>query len=156
MKIYLFDPEIHWSSFLNIDYYYIIISIYYIIWFLGQLTEVLFFIQSSPIFPGNPGLGMQLSLHDFDCQLSPPLDTFTTSQWDDLLAVSVLPGPMDAVCTKIAAFSDQWSTWITSARPERLPLPQFTSDQGHFVFLVLYKYYVFFIKNDLISINGLF
>ena len=74
---------------------------------------------------------MQLSLLDFDCNLVAPIGTFTTSQWDDLLAVSVLPGPMDGICTKIAAHADQWSIWMKSSRPELLSLPQFTDDQGY-------------------------
>ena len=75
---------------------------------------------------------MQLSLADFDCELTIPT-IFTPKQWDDILAISVLPGTLDSICVKIAMFGDQWSTWMTSQHPECIAVPQMDKDDGHLI-----------------------
>ena len=50
---------------------------------------------------GNPGLGMQLSLADFDSDDFIP-GWLPPDKWEDLLAVSVLPGPLDSLCVQVS------------------------------------------------------
>ena len=77
---------------------------------------------------GNPGLGMQLSLSDFG-SAGKPLD-IPSKKWEDILAISVLPGPLDSLCVHMAQCPDQWLVWYKSVRPERLALPTIAdSDQ---------------------------
>lgn len=71
---------------------------------------------------GNPGLGMQLTLDDFDCK-DPPPTWLPQEKWEDILALSVLPGPLDSLCVHIAQNSESWKSWYKSEYPEREPLP---------------------------------
>jgi dynein heavy chain len=71
---------------------------------------------------GNPGLGMQLTLNDFDCK-DPPPAWLPQEKWEDILALSVLPGPLDSLCVHIAQNSESWKSWYKSEYPEREPLP---------------------------------
>lgn len=71
---------------------------------------------------GNPGLGMQLTLNDFDCK-DPPPKWLPQEKWEDILALSVLPGPLDSLCVHMAQNSDTWNSWYKSDYPEREPLP---------------------------------
>ena len=69
---------------------------------------------------------MSLSLADFDCaaaRLPLPAD-----KWDDVLAVSVLPGPLDSLCVRMARQPDAWMAWYESVRPETEPLPAHDGD----------------------------
>ncbi|KAK3108743.1 hypothetical protein FSP39_014630 [Pinctada imbricata] len=54
--------------------------------------------EMSLLLQGNPGLGMQLTLSDFDCK-DPPPTWLPQEKWEDILALSVLPGPLDSLCT---------------------------------------------------------
>lgn len=65
---------------------------------------------------------MQLTLNDFDCK-DPPPKWLPQEKWEDILALSVLPGPLDSLCVHMAQNSDTWKSWYTSDYPEREPLP---------------------------------
>ena len=65
---------------------------------------------------------MQLSLSDFDCDAMPP-SWLPADKWEDMLAVSVLPGPLDSLCVQIASNAEEWKTWYRSLKPETVPLP---------------------------------
>lgn len=67
-------------------------------------------------------MGMQLTLNDFDCK-DPPPKWLPQEKWEDILALSVLPGPLDSLCVHMAQNSDTWKSWYTSDYPEREPLP---------------------------------
>ena len=84
---------------------------------------VFFFPPHSSLFPGNPGLGMQLSLQDFDCRDAETPTWLPTEKWEDILALSVLPGPLDSLCVDFAANSEAWMEWYRSPYPEKLALP---------------------------------
>ncbi|XP_072048734.1 uncharacterized protein [Amphiura filiformis] len=80
--------------------------------------------------PGNPGLGnMELSLADFDCDAPAP-SFIADDKWDDILAMSVLPGPLDGLCVQIAEIPDAWESWYKADAPENegLPLKPGTAD----------------------------
>ena len=72
---------------------------------------------------------MQLSLSDFDCP-EPPPSWLPGDKWEDMLAVSVLPGPLDSLCVHMATHSDEWKTWYKSLQPEKLPLPVREQEAG--------------------------
>ena len=74
------------------------------------------------MFSGNPGLGMQLSLADFDYKGEPP-SWLQKDKWEDILAISVLPGPLDSLCIHLAKESDAWKSWYLSDKPEMEPVP---------------------------------
>ncbi|XP_052258855.1 uncharacterized protein LOC127863384 isoform X2 [Dreissena polymorpha] len=78
--------------------------------------------EMSLLLQGNPGLGMQLTLADFDCKDEPP-DWMPQEKWEDILALSVLPGPLDSLCVNFAMNSDAWKAWYKADYPEREPLP---------------------------------
>ncbi|KAK7479595.1 hypothetical protein BaRGS_00029144 [Batillaria attramentaria] len=78
--------------------------------------------EMSLFLQGNPGLGMQLTLSDFDSKDSPPT-WLPREKWDDIMALSVLPGPLDSLCVSFAAASDAWHDWYKSPYPEQEPLP---------------------------------
>ena len=77
---------------------------------------------------------MQLSLNDFGSD-EKPLD-IPSKKWEDILAISVLPGALDSLCVHMAQYPDNWLSWYKSARPERLALPVTvdTSDTGTILF----------------------
>ena len=75
-----------------------------------------------PSLIGNPGIGMSLSLTDFDCAEEAP-SWLPRDKWEDILAISVLPGPLDSLCVKIATNSDQWKEWYRSDAPEKEEMP---------------------------------
>ncbi len=72
---------------------------------------------------GNPGLGMQLSLADFECEDTEAPRWLPAEKWEDILALSVLPGPLDSLCVHMARESDVWRDWYHSEKPEDLDLP---------------------------------
>ncbi|XP_076457719.1 uncharacterized protein LOC143291635 isoform X3 [Babylonia areolata] len=78
--------------------------------------------EMSLFLQGNPGLGMQLTLSDFDSKDSPPA-WLSQDRWEDILALSVLPGPLDSLCVSFAAASDTWHEWFKSPYPDQEPLP---------------------------------
>ena len=65
---------------------------------------------------------MVLSLADFECSGSAP-HWLPSDKWDDILAASVLPGPLDCVCVKFVEHSDEWKQWYELDSPEREPTP---------------------------------
>ena len=65
---------------------------------------------------------MELSLADFDCDAQPP-DFIPYNKFEDLLAISVLPGPLDGLCVQFAQRPGDWEAWYKSATPEEEPLP---------------------------------
>ena len=65
---------------------------------------------------------MQLTLSDFECDDEPPT-WLPGDKWDDIMAVSVLPGPLDSLCVQIAKNADTWQTWYTCDQPEPVDLP---------------------------------
>lgn len=69
-------------------------------------------------FSGNPGLGLSLSLEDFGSEAKPP-EWLPRDRWENVMAISVLPGPLDNLCVKIAEGGDSWQKWYHSATPER-------------------------------------
>jgi hypothetical protein len=44
-------------------------------------------------------------------------------KWEDILALSVLPGPLDSLCVNFAQNSESWKSWYKSQHPEKEPLP---------------------------------
>lgn len=80
------------------------------------------YIFSINILTGNPGLGMQLTLNDFDYKDDPPV-WLPQEKWEDILALSVLPGPLDSLCVNFAQNSESWKSWYKSQHPEKEPLP---------------------------------
>ena len=70
------------------------------------------------LFSGNPGLGLQLSLADFGSEAQPPT-WLARDVWENIMALSVLPGPLDNLCVKIAEDSDGWYKWFCSETPEK-------------------------------------
>ncbi|XP_069115919.1 uncharacterized protein [Argopecten irradians] len=85
--------------------------------------------EMSLLLQGNPGLGMQLTLEDFDCKDSPP-DWMPQEKWEDIMALSVLPGPLDSLCINMAQNSDGWQAWYRSPHPEKEALPPLTPVEG--------------------------
>ena len=65
---------------------------------------------------------MELTLADFDCEAPAP-SFIPEDKWDDILAMSVLPGPLDGLCVQIAEKPDGWENWYKSNAPESEPLP---------------------------------
>ncbi|KAJ8316217.1 hypothetical protein KUTeg_006231 [Tegillarca granosa] len=86
--------------------------------------------QTSKKDKGNPGLGMQLTLADFDCKDDPP-NFLPQEKWEDILALSVLPGPLDSLCVNFAQNADAWKEWYKSEHPENEPLPLSPSFGGN-------------------------
>ncbi|WAR04812.1 DYHA-like protein [Mya arenaria] len=72
---------------------------------------------------------MQLTLADFDCKDDPP-EWLPQEKWEDILALSVLPGPLDSLCVNFAMNSDPWKSWYKGDYPEREPLPLSISGGG--------------------------
>ncbi len=88
---------------------------------MNQISFYLFLFFFPP--KGNPGLGnMELSLEDFDCD-SPVPSFLTQDKWEDLMAISVLPGPLDGLCVQFAQRTGEWEAWYKCAEPENEPLP---------------------------------
>ncbi|GFO25145.1 dynein beta chain, ciliary-like, partial [Plakobranchus ocellatus] len=79
--------------------------------------------EMSLFLQGNPGLGMQLSLQDFDCRDGETPTWLPTEKWEDILALSVLPGPLDSLCVDFACNGEAWKDWYQSPYPEKLALP---------------------------------
>ena len=75
---------------------------------------------------------MQLSLADFDCDDAVPPSWLPADKWEDILAVSVLPGPLDSLCVHMARDADAWKNWYHSDKPEDelLPTPAKDDSQG--------------------------
>jgi dynein heavy chain len=67
---------------------------------------------------------MQLSLSDFDSSADPP-SWIPHDQWEDLLAISVLPGPLDSLCVQLAENPEEWKEWYKSDKPESVDTPAF-------------------------------
>lgn len=65
---------------------------------------------------------MQLTLEDFDCKDTPP-DWIPQEKWEDIMALSVLPGSLDSLCINFAQNSSAWNAWYKSDHPEKEPLP---------------------------------
>ena len=65
---------------------------------------------------------MQLSLADFDYKGEPP-SWLPTEKWEDIMAISVLPGPLDSLCVHLAKESEAWKAWYHSEKPETEPVP---------------------------------
>lgn len=78
--------------------------------------------MNSLLLLGNPGLGMQLTLADFDCKDESPA-WLPQEKWEDILALSVLPGPLDSLCVNFAQNSEAWKSWYKGDYPEQEPLP---------------------------------
>ncbi|XP_052060514.1 uncharacterized protein LOC127700861 isoform X4 [Mytilus californianus] len=78
--------------------------------------------EMSLLLQGNPGLGMQLTLNDFDYKDDPPT-WLPQEKWEDIMALSVLPGPLDSLCVNFAQNSEAWKAWYKSPYPEKEPLP---------------------------------
>jgi len=67
---------------------------------------------------GNPGLGLSLSLEDFGSDAKAP-EWLPKDRWENIMAISVLPGPLDNLCVRIAENSAAWEKWYNSSVPER-------------------------------------
>lgn len=72
---------------------------------------------------------MQLTLADFDCKDNPP-DWLPQEKWEDILALSVLPGPLDSLCVNFAMNSEAWKAWYKGDYPEQELLPIAMSATG--------------------------
>lgn len=91
--------------------------------------EIYSFIKTS-LFSilGNPGLGLSLSLDDFGCEANPP-EWLPRDRWENVMAISVLPGALDNLCVKIAENSERWHKWYNGSTPEREMVSQ-SADVG--------------------------
>ncbi|XP_078672103.1 uncharacterized protein LOC144911712 isoform X1 [Branchiostoma floridae x Branchiostoma belcheri] len=89
--------------------------------------------ELSLLLQGNPGLGggLPLSLEDFDCEAPMP-EWIPQDKFEDLMAMSVLPGPLDSLCKHVAEDADDWERWYQSLAPEeeRLPYRPPTEEQA--------------------------
>lgn len=65
---------------------------------------------------------MQLTLADFDCKDDPP-DWMPSEKWEDILALSVLPGALDSLCVNFVQNSEEWKAWYKFDHPDQEPLP---------------------------------
>ena len=65
---------------------------------------------------------MQLSLADFECKKETPT-WLPANKWEDILAISVLPGPLDSLCVHMAEDSDAWKAWYRADKPEMETIP---------------------------------
>ncbi|XP_015223291.2 uncharacterized protein [Lepisosteus oculatus] len=67
--------------------------------------------------------GVPPSLRDLGSEGLPPA-WMPAEQWECLLALSLLPGPLEGVCVQIAEHSTEWERWFNLDYPEleRLPL----------------------------------
>ncbi|XP_033103095.1 dynein heavy chain 9, axonemal-like [Anneissia japonica] len=75
------------------------------------------------LLQGNPGFGgMELTLADFDCKAKQP-SFLPEAKWEDMLALSVLPGPLDSLCVHVAEQPEAWEEWYKLDAPEDEPLP---------------------------------
>ncbi|CAH1797693.1 unnamed protein product [Owenia fusiformis] len=74
------------------------------------------------LLQGNPGIGMTLTLADFDCNSEIPR-WLPKDKWEDVFALSVLPGSLDSLCVHIACNSEVWEEWYKSDLPEVEPCP---------------------------------
>ena len=70
---------------------------------------------------------MQLTLQDFDNTGDPP-SWLPAQKWEDVMAVSVLPGPLDSLCVHLANNDEAWKNWYQHSEPETLALP--LNEQG--------------------------
>lgn len=61
---------------------------------------------------------MSLTLDDFGCDAKPP-EWLPRDRWENVMAISVLPGPLDNLCVKLAENSEPWHKWYLSDTPER-------------------------------------
>ncbi|XP_064650622.1 uncharacterized protein LOC135502065 isoform X3 [Lineus longissimus] len=80
--------------------------------------------EVSLLTQGNPGLNIQLTLADFNCDA--PVPTWLPSErWDELLSLSVLPGALANLCVNVAEDSEKWEVWYeaSEAENELMPLP---------------------------------
>ncbi|XP_067941284.1 uncharacterized protein [Watersipora subatra] len=84
--------------------------------------------ELSLLTQGNPGLGLSLSLDDFGCEAKPP-EWLPKDRWENVMAISVLPGPLDNLCVRIAENPEAWHKWYLSDTPERQMVSQ-TIDGG--------------------------
>lgn len=65
---------------------------------------------------------MDLTLKDFESDATPP-EFLPSEQWEDLMAVSVLPGPLDGICVQLAESPEPWAKWYQSEEPEMEAIP---------------------------------
>lgn len=74
---------------------------------------------------GNPGTGsVRLTLVDFGCDGNTPPPTWLPEhQWEDVMALSVFPAPLEALCVQLVENSEAWRGWYESDRPEVEELP---------------------------------
>lgn len=75
------------------------------------------------LIQGNPGFGgsITIGLEDFECTSLVP-DWIPAVYWEDVLAISVLPGPLEGICVHIADAAEQWKTWFNTDKPEVIKL----------------------------------
>ena len=73
---------------------------------------------------------MVLTLADFDCDEAVP-EWLPSDKWDDVIAMSVLPGPLDSLCVQVAENADEWEAWYKTDMPENEPLPMKSEDAGY-------------------------
>ncbi|XP_052830107.1 dynein beta chain, ciliary [Octopus bimaculoides] len=78
--------------------------------------------QLALIVQDNPGVGIQLTLEDFQSNDKPP-DWLPASVWENVLTLSVLNGPMDNFCIKLITNQELWEDWYHSECPEMETLP---------------------------------
>lgn len=66
-------------------------------------------------------MDVTLTLKDFESDASPPA-WLPEHVWRDVMAISVLPGPLEFFCTQIAEDPDTWQNWFESETND-VPLP---------------------------------
>ena len=85
---------------------------------LVHLDNIQFMLNLCSNLIGNPGLGLSLTLEDFGSEALPP-HWLPQDRWENVMAISVLPGALDNLCVRIAESSETWHTWYKSETPER-------------------------------------
>ena len=88
------------------------------------------------LMSGNPGLDTHLSLAEFGVADLEPPHWLAADKWDDVMAISVLDGPLENMCVSVAQHSEQWREWYKSADPENQSLPPISTKSGKAAILI--------------------
>ncbi|XP_069470025.1 uncharacterized protein [Ambystoma mexicanum] len=87
--------------------------------------ELAFLVHGSSAY-GN----MTLALADMGSNLSPP-SWLPSERWEDLLVLSMAPGPLNSFCIQVAEKSSLWEEWYNTDYPDLQNLPHETTEKEH-------------------------
>lgn len=75
------------------------------------------------MFLGSAGLDLKMNpVDETDSEVAVP-DWLPSDQWQRLLSVSLLPGPLNGLFQTVVDDHRNWKAWFESENPERLRLP---------------------------------